>query len=115
MRGGIRNRAGKLLATAAALVVLGSPPLMGGCSIVFVRGVDKEAPGRYAPGNCTTGKAAPIVDTVLTLASPSIALHAFGQTDEDYKGAPVSRQGVIVGDIAVALLFGISALYGYAT
>jgi len=101
----------RFLATAVATsLALGSPTLISGCSIFFVRGVDKEAPGRYAPGNCTTSRAAPIVDTILTVP-PAAALYSLTQL----KDTGVVRDSVIVTDIALAVLFGVSAIYGYAT
>ncbi len=97
-------------ATVRALLVFGSPTLIGGCSIFFVRGVEKEAPGRYAPGQCTTSRAAPIVDTVLTVP-PAAALYSLTQM----KDTGATRDSVIATDVALALLFGISSVYGYAT
>ena len=94
-------------------LALASPTLVSGCSFIFVRGVDKEAPGRYAPGNCTTSKVAPIVDNILVFA-PGPALYSYAQT-EDYKGTPVSRDGLVIADIALTVLLGVSSIYGYAT
>jgi hypothetical protein len=80
----------------------------GGCSFAFVRGPNNVAPGRYESGNCSTSRAAPIIDSVLTGVEGFGLLGAFNQTDREYASS------VLIVGAALTTLFAASAIYGYA-
>jgi hypothetical protein len=88
------------------LPVLASSSLSG-CSWLFVQ----PLPANYErgePTNCTTSRAAPVVDTLLTLTNVGSAVYVAGQDNVTNKGTAVTA-GLLVG----ALWFS-SAIYGYS-
>jgi hypothetical protein len=80
---------------------------LSGCSWIFVQ----PLPPRYERGDrtdCTTNRAAPVIDTILTLTNVGSAVYEAGQDNVANKGAAVTA-GLLVG----ALWFS-SAIYGYS-
>ena len=74
-----------------------------GCSWLFVQPL---RPG--GPPNCTTNRAAPVIDTIFTLTNVGSAIYVAGQDNVTNKGTAVS-----VG-LTVAALWFSSAIYGYS-
>jgi hypothetical protein len=70
----------------AACVVLASSTLTTGCSVVFVSGPKKSAPGRLEAAGCSTSRAAPFVDMALFGFSAGGAVSALGREEGDYRG-----------------------------
>lgn len=88
-----------------------------GCSFVFVSG-PPEHPEKVPPNqhiDCTSGKAAPIVDTVIAGYQVFRTGYALAQKDSDYARFPISRPADIGIGIALSVLFIASAGYGFAT
>src|SRR6478736_3552131 len=109
------TRAGnKLVGAALISSMLGGLP---GCSFLFTTAPKGPAPSteqaQYAPHECTTSKAAPIVDTVIAGLEAVRTGYAVAAPDSVYEGAPISR-GVDIGfGLGFLALFGASAIYGY--
>jgi hypothetical protein len=64
--------------------------------------------------NCTTSKAAPIVDTILAGLEGGRTALAVSADDGAYRNAPISREADIGFAIGFATLFTASAIYGFA-
>lgn len=93
----------RLLALVVSLLCWSS----SGCSWLFVQ----PLPANYERGddvNCTTNRAAPVIDTLLTLSNVGSAVYVAGQDNVTNKGTAVTA-GLLVG----ALWFS-SAIYGYS-
>jgi len=89
----------------AVLLPIGSS--LSGCSWLFVQ----PLPPRFERGDrpaCTTNRAAPVIDTILTLTNVGSAVYVAGQDNVTNKGTAVTA-GLLVG----ALWFS-SAIYGYS-
>ena len=100
-RGGPMRRLALLM--AMLLPMSGS---LSGCSWIFVQ----PLPPRYERADsiaCTTNRAAPVVDTILTVTNVTSAVYVAGENNVANKGAAVSL-GLLVG----AMWFS-SAIYGY--
>jgi len=79
---------------------------LSGCSWIFVQ----PLPPRYErgdPTNCTTNRAAPVIDTILTLTNVGSAVYVAGEDNVANKNTAVTL-GLLVG----AMWFS-SAIYGY--
>jgi len=79
---------------------------LSGCSWIFVQ----PLPPTYARRgrvDCTTNRAAPVVDTILTLTNVGSAIYVAGQDNVTNKGSSVTL-GLLVGAMWLS-----SAIYGY--
>lgn len=86
-----------------------------GCSFLFTTQAPSNVDLARTPGpvECTSGRAAPIVDTILaTLEVAGIGLAAT-QPDSYYADYPISRSTDIALGAGWASLFTASAIYGY--
>jgi hypothetical protein len=93
----LRHRAGSLLVF-----------LLPGCSMIFV----EPAPSNYASltsYDCTTTKAAPVVDTILALSNLGTAAYVAGHDNAGNKQESVTLA------LSVATMWAGSAIYGYWT
>jgi hypothetical protein len=88
-----------------------------GCSFIFVSGppanVEKLSPTK--PIRCTTSRAAPALDAVITGFEVVRTLIALGASDATYANAPISRTADIGLGLALSGLFAVSMGYGFAT
>src|SRR5262245_59968727 len=87
-----------------------------GCSFLFTTKAPSDVELAQTPGpvQCTTSRAAPIVDTIiggLEVVRTGVALNA---TDSDYINSPINRSADIAFGIGFASLFVASAIYGYS-
>jgi hypothetical protein len=92
------------LLLALLLTTVGSSP---GCSWIFVQ----PLPGRYERGdfsNCTTSVAAPLADTLFTLASAGSSIYVASQDNVTNKGWTVVTLGLLGAGVLLS-----SAIYGY--
>jgi hypothetical protein len=62
---------------------------------------------------CTSGKAAPIIDTVIAGYEVVRTTAAIAASDGAYDDSPVSREADIGLGLGFFALFGASAIYGY--
>jgi hypothetical protein len=95
----------RLLLSLAMLLPISSA--LSGCSWIFVQPI---AP-RYERSerlDCTTNRAAPVIDTILTVTNLASAAYVAGQDNVTNKGTAVTL-GLLVG----AMWFS-SAIYGYS-
>lgn len=96
------------------LLMGGAWPLVG-CSLLFTtkppRNIETLPPS--APVECTTSKAAPVIDTVVAGLQVIRTAVAASADDSDYEDAPISREADIGFGLAFAALFTASAAYGY--
>jgi hypothetical protein len=88
----------------ATLCVLCS---MSGCSWLFVQPLPPP-PLRTEPLNCTTSRAAPVLDTLFTATNVASAIYVGSQDNVANKGTAVTF------GLAVAALWLSSAVYGYS-
>jgi hypothetical protein len=94
-------RAGPVIPLVVAVV-----SLTAGCSFIFVQPLQEESYSRgYTP--CTTSRAAPVLDTLLTLTNVGSALYVASENNVTNK-TPALAPG-----LGVAALWAISAGYGY--
>jgi len=105
----------RLARRIAACLVLASPTLTTGCSVLFVSGPTKVGPGSYEPRGCTTNRAAPFIDTGLMTIAGGSTLSALRKDDADYRGMGISRDEDIGISAATLALFAVSAFYGFAS
>jgi hypothetical protein len=80
---------------------------LSGCSWIFVQ----PLPPRHESGDpnaCTTNRAAPVIDTILTLTNVTSAVYVAGQENVTNKG-PAVTAGLLVGAMWLS-----SAIYGYS-
>jgi len=96
-------------------LVLASSLAIAGCSAVFVTGAKEESPGRYDPAGCTTSRAIPSADAILTGANASAAVFALSRPDSSYQGGGVGREADVAVAVTATLAFAASAMYGFAT
>jgi hypothetical protein len=91
-------------------------PWLAGCSVLFTTSPpsDAERLPAGAPIECTTTKAAPIVDSVLAGLQVARVGLAAAADDSVYRDAPISREADIGIGVAMATLFLSSAVYGYS-
>jgi hypothetical protein len=99
----------------AACVVLASSTLTTGCSVVFVSGPKKSAPGRLEAAGCSTSRAAPFVDMALFGFSAGGAVSALGREEGDYRGTGSDRGTDVTVSATLAALYAASMFYGFAT
>ena len=91
--------------------------LLTGCSLLFTRGPD----GPAAPGDCTEGRAAPIVDTVLAGGTLLLTAAAVGGAVQCVTKEPTGPEKPADPSLCAAVflplgvLEGISAAYGFYT
>jgi hypothetical protein len=81
--------------------------LASGCSWIFVQPPPPDY-GRGRDLDCTTNRAAPVIDTIFTITNVISALYVAGQNNVTNKGASVGL------GLSVAALWGMSAGYGYS-
>jgi hypothetical protein len=93
-------RATKILAMVVGL------SLMPGCSWLFVQPLKTDR--GYRNPNCTTNRAAPVIDTLFTTTNVVSALYVAGQDNVANK-----EQAVLFG-LSVAALWAMSAGYGFS-
>ena len=74
-----------LATTVAASLALGSPALIGDCSLVAVRPAKKRPSGQYEPAGCTTSRAAPVADIAIAFLQVFRTAYALSQSDSDYR------------------------------
>src|SRR3954471_8739765 len=94
----------KRLALCLAMLLPISSSLSG-CSWIFVQ----PLPPRHESGDrtaCTTNRAAPVIDTILTLTHVTSAIYVAGQDNVTNKG-PAVTAGLLVGAMWLS-----SAIYG---
>jgi hypothetical protein len=93
-------RAGRVIPLMVALL---SPT--AGCSFIFVQPLQE---GSYSRGHipCTTSRAAPVLDTLLTLTNVGSVVYVAGNNASD-------KTPAIALGLGVAALWAISAGYGY--
>jgi hypothetical protein len=108
----------KLITFAAALLLFSA----SGCSLVFVNKasetsvhaiehLDEETvPPKL---NCTSSKAAPVIDTVVGAFQAVRTGYAIQSTNGDYVGQPISREADILLGAGLFALFVGSAIYGF--
>jgi hypothetical protein len=94
-------RASPILAVVAGL------SLMPGCSWLFVQPLNPSM-STHRNLNCTTNRAAPVIDTIFTTTNVVSALYVAGQDNVANKG-----QAVMFG-LSVAALWAMSAGYGFS-
>jgi hypothetical protein len=97
-----------LLATFGSLT-----PSLSGCSLLFV----DTAPPNHAQlehFDCTSGKAAPIIDTIVGAYQVVRTGYALSAEESDYDGYPLSRGADIGFGVGLTALFLGSAIYGYS-
>ena len=86
------------------------------CSLVFVTqapsDVEKIPPDSEL--DCTSSKAAPIIDTGIAVAQGVRAAFAADADDSTYEDAPITREADIGFGLGLATLFAVSAAYGYS-
>jgi hypothetical protein len=107
------------LASARRCWVVLAAVLLSGCSFAFVRPPPAPEKRSAPPGvqvECTTSRAAPIVDAVITAFQALRTAVAVSSTEADYVDAPIDREVDIAAGVTLTTLFGVSAIYGfYAT
>jgi hypothetical protein len=92
--------------TLCCLVVTSS-----GCSLIFVK-----PPSRDSPGQCTSSKLAPVVDSIVTGLQVGRTAYAVAAPDSVYEDpdAPISREVDVGFGVGLSALFLGSAIYGFA-
>jgi hypothetical protein len=88
--------------------------MIGGCSFVAVQSPSKDDRGRLEAGNCTTSFVAPALDGIFTVVPIAGAALLSSQTETGF-GATNNHDGTIIAGATLAVLFGVSALYGVVT
>jgi hypothetical protein len=87
-----------------------------GCSLLFVTSppatVEKLPPSE--PVQCTSSKAAPVIDTLIAGYQVFRTGYALSRSNSDYKGAPIDRNADIGIGVGLAALFIASSIYGYS-
>ncbi|HYQ45368.1 MAG TPA: hypothetical protein VER11_25455 [Polyangiaceae bacterium] len=87
-----------------------------GCSFLFTT-APKHAeppPAEYVPSECTSSKAAPVVDTVIAGLEGIRTGYALSADQSAYEKAPISRGADIAFGLGFLALFTASAIYGYS-
>jgi len=106
-------------------LTLGFSLLGSGCSFVFVKTASdpqvteiesRETVPQQAAApqlECTTGKAAPVVDTIIATLEAVRTVVALQAHNGDYAGAPINRSTDIGFGVGLTALFAVSAIYGF--
>jgi hypothetical protein len=101
--------------TKTMLLICLSASVNCACSLIFVQGppssVERLPPSESV--ECTSGKAAPIIDTLVAGYQVFRTSYALSHSEADYNGAPISRSADIGMGVGFTALFAASALYGY--
>jgi hypothetical protein len=105
-------RCGRLVASGLGLGCLA-------CSFLFTTGPAHQPrhptrPPRAMPPDCSTSRLAPVIDTLIVGYQIFRTGAALAADESDYSDSPISREGDIGFGVGLALVFGISALYGYS-
>ncbi len=108
---GYESRHTRMLPILGCVAALAS----GGCSLVFVSRPpsDVQAIPVTKQIDCTTSRAAPILDTVLGGLEAVRTGVALAAKDSDYAKLPISKGADIGFGVAFTALFAASAIYGY--
>jgi hypothetical protein len=99
-----RLRGGSIAVLSSAALGLS---MTGGCSWIFTKPLPTYY-SRYDYIDCSTNRAPPVLDTLLTLTNVASAIYVAGQDNVKNKGTAVSL------GLSVATLWALSAGYGYA-
>lgn len=95
------------LVTEIMTVTLGAAlSVAGGCSFIFTEPLSRM----HQPGDvpaCSTSRAPPVLDTILTATNVASAVYVAGKDDAPNKGLAVTAGA------AAAILWAASATYGY--
>lgn len=87
-----------------------------GCSFLFVTkppaNLERLPPS--APVECTTSRAAPLIDTAIAAFQVYRTATALNAKEWDYRDAPISRDADIGFGVGLTALFAVSAVYGLA-
>ncbi|MBX3186511.1 MAG: hypothetical protein KF819_05830 [Labilithrix sp.] len=91
--------------------------LSSGCSFLFVKGppINAEKLPPSKPVECTTSRAAPVVDAAVTAFQVVRTVYAIKASDTDYWNVPISRGADIGLGVGLTTLFGASMIYGLTT
>jgi hypothetical protein len=90
-----------------------------GCSWLFVEGPPRVAPPPQFPLDCTTSRAAPVIDTIIAaphalLAVVGVAAMSDADSDSETDGIAHVLGGLIfLYGLSVTLVYGLSAHSGY--
>jgi len=110
------TRVGDKLVCAALIV--GLVAVLPGCSFLFTT-APKSAPSpaestsEYESSKCTTSKAAPVVDSVITGLEVARTVYALTADESAYDNAPIGRGADVALGLGFMALFGASAIYGF--
>lgn len=87
---------------------------LSGCSLLFVKAVPpKTERARPHHVECTSGKAAPVLDTVLGTLEGIGTVVAVGRSDDDYADAAYDRSTAVALGLVFTTMWVTSAAYGY--
>jgi len=105
-----------LVCSVVMMSLVGALP---GCSFLFTTApktvpAHAESVSEYEPSNCTTSKAAPIVDTVIAGLEGVRTGIALAADKSVYANAPISREADIAFGLGFLALFTASAIYGFS-
>jgi hypothetical protein len=104
------------LRPATGVCVLAISLYCSGCSLLFVTAPPKPPPvepSARAEVSCTSGKAAPVLDTVFATLEVARTALAAAAPDSTYQNAPISRGADIALGLGFTALFLGSAVYGF--
>jgi hypothetical protein len=90
-----------------AALGLAALSMTSGCSWIFVQPL-REDRGRGEYIDCTTNRAAPVLDTIFTLTNIASVIYVAGQNNVTNKPSAVTL------GLSVAALWALSAGYGYS-
>lgn len=90
--------------------------LSTGCSMLFVESTPPNASKlpTSEPLECTTSRAAPTVDLVMTGLQVLRTAYAASESDGAYRSVPISRGADIGLGIGLTAAYGASMIYGYS-
>jgi hypothetical protein len=83
------------------------------CSWLFVKGPPPERVDLKYFGDCSSSKAAPVVDTVVAGLETVRTVYALSAENSAYDHLPISRGADIALGLGLTALFTASAVYGY--
>lgn len=95
------------VAPGSVALALAALCLTSACSWIFVQ-PPREDRGRGEYDDCTTSRAAPVIDTLFTLADVGSSIYVGTQSNATNKGAAIAL------DLGLATLWALSAGYGYS-